>query len=104
MVSQVTALTYLADYVEELVTAHPDTVVSTKSASTQDTVESTDWDAQLRRDSCVGGHPTDPVEIASPLPPINLAVRNVVPSGLGLSTSKDTKSILYVHPYNHYLL
>lgn len=100
-------LTYPVDHVEGLVTSHTDAVASTNSVcSTQDVIESTDWDAQIRKDSFVEDPATEDVEINPSLSSVNLAVRNLVSSGIGLDISQNTKAILYVVylPFHHYSL
>jgi hypothetical protein len=84
--------------VEEVTTPPPDAVELIRHVSTNEVIESSDWEPQLRRDAFANHLTSEAVDIASSLSAGTGANRTSIPSGQSLNLPKDTKAILYVRP------
>jgi hypothetical protein len=82
--------------VEEAARPPPDAVDLIRPVSTNEVIESSDWEPQLRRDAFANHLTSEAVDIASSLSAGTGANRTSIPSGQSLNLPKDTKTILYV--------
>jgi hypothetical protein len=83
-----------AELVEELATTAPDVVESMRPVTTHEVVESTHWNAHLRKDTFTEAPTSGPVDITSSLPVSTRANNDSVACGQVLNIPEDTKANL----------